>query len=206
MGLFVKSRDMMRTYIIFLLISCIFVPLEAKYSKRQKTIIKKFKKQRQIAYDLEVELNSLNTTLDELKKLTEVSTRHRFNVDSLTVVDATFTGTQCGPFTLSSYTTNINWYSAAADADNDVADPFSRFRGTGNSNDNTVRVGGAIVAAYGSGITEDWLTNGICFDTYLAQNTQVQVRHESGGGSDCIENTGWNHNKFTVHTIGNGNP
>jgi len=215
---------MMRTYIIFLLISCIFVPLEAKYTKRQKTIIKKFKKQRQIAYDLEVELNSLNTTLDELKKLTEVSTRHRFNVDSLTVVDATFTGTQCGPFTLSSYTTNINWYSAAADADNDVADPFSggtftsqtngwyhicsfsRFRGTGNSNDNTVRVGGSIVAAYGSGITEDWLTNGICFDTYLAQNTQVQVRHESGGGSDCIENTGWNHNKFTVHTIGNGNP
>merc|ERR1711973_892777 len=73
------------------------------------------------------------------------------------------------------YTTNINWYSAAADADNDVADPFSggtftsqtngwyhvcsfsRFRGTGNSNDNTVRVGGSIVAAYGSGITEDWL-------------------------------------------------
>ena len=72
--------------------------VQAKYSKRQKTIIKKFKKQRQIAYDLEVELNSLNTTLDELKKLTEVSTRHRFNVDSLTVVDATFTGTQCGPF------------------------------------------------------------------------------------------------------------
>merc|ERR1712131_325423 len=74
------------------------VPLEAKYTKRQKTIIKKFKKQRQIAYDLEVELNSLNSTLDTLKKLTEVSTRHRFNVDSLTVVDATFTGTQCGPF------------------------------------------------------------------------------------------------------------
>merc|ERR1711973_683525 len=80
MGVFVKSRDMMRTYIIFLLISCIFVPLETKYTKRQKTIIKKFKKQRQIAYDLEVELNSLNSTLDTLEKLTEVSTRHRLNV------------------------------------------------------------------------------------------------------------------------------
>merc|ERR1719495_333358 len=205
---------MMRNYIIFLLVSCIFAPLEAKYTKRQKSVIRKFKKQRQIAYDLEVELNSMNTTLDELTKLSEVSTRHRFNVDALVVVD--------GTFTLSSYSTNLNWYSAAGTS-TDASDPFasgtftspingwyhicsfSRFRGTGNSNDNTVRVGGSIVAAYGSGITEDWLTNGICFDAYLALNTQVQVRHESGGGSDCIENTGWNHNKFTVHTIANGN-
>merc|ERR1712189_50724 len=139
-----------------------FCSFRGKVYKETKQLLKN-SRNKDIAYDLEVELNSLNTTLDELKKLTEVSTRHRFNVDSLTVVDATFTGTQCGPFTLSSYTTNINWYSAAADADNDVADPFSggtftsqtngwyhicsfsRFRGTGNSNDNTVRVGGAIV-------------------------------------------------------------
>ena len=25
--------------------------------------------------------------------------------------------------------------------------------------------GGTVVAAYGSGITEDWLTTGVCFDT-----------------------------------------
>ena len=82
--------------------------------------------------------------------------------------------------------------------------------------------GGSIVAAYGSGITEDWRTTGVCFDAvhtpqkyllfyekyfqYLAANTQVQVRHQSGGSSDCIEYTGWPHNKFTVHTIANGNP
>ena len=83
--------------------------------------------------------------------------------------------------------------------------------------------GGSIVAAYGSGITEDWLTTGVCFDTvslkgflkqyyqhpnshvqYAAANTQVQVRHQSGGSSDCIEYTGWPHNKFTVHSIGIG--
>merc|ERR1711915_551019 len=88
---------MMRTYIIFLLVSCIFAPLEAKYTKRQKSVIRKFKKQRQIAYDLEVELNSMNTTL---------------------------TGTQCGPFTLSSYSTNLNWYSAAGTSA-DASDPFA---------------------------------------------------------------------------------
>ena len=91
--------------------------------------------------------------------------------------------------------------------------------------------GGSIVAAYGSGITEDWLTTGVCFDTvslkseyllegdylctieglnkiipcqYAAASTTVQVRHQSGGSSDCIEYTGWPHNKFTVHTIANG--
>merc|ERR1711973_1082770 len=101
-------------------------------------------------------------------------------------------------FQRGTFTSPINgWYHICS---------FSRFKQGGNSNDVTVFVSGGIVAAYGSGITEDWLTTGVCFDAYLALNTQVQVRHQSGGSQDCIEYATWPHNKFTVHTIGNGNP
>merc|ERR1719342_730609 len=222
-GLLAINLEMMKTFLLIFILSCILVFSEAKLTKKQKKIVKKFKKVRNQAFDFEKTMAALNTTLEDVEKTLSASSRHIFNTDALVVVDATFTGTQCGPFTLTTWSITQNWYSAASTS-TDASDPFnggtftspingwyhicsfSRFRGTGNSNDNTVRVGGSIVAAYGSGITEDWLTNGICFDAYLALNTQVQVRHESGGGSDCIENTGWNHNKFTVHTIANGNP
>ena len=41
---------------------------------------------------------ALNTTLGDVEKTLSASSRHIFNTDALVVVDATFTGTQCGPF------------------------------------------------------------------------------------------------------------
>jgi hypothetical protein len=159
-----------------------------------------------------------------VEKAAEVSMRHVYNVDILTVVDADYTGSQCGPFDLTTWTENYDVYIAASGGTTDSQDTFSsgtwtsrdngwyhvcsfaRFNGGGNANDNTVYVNNAIVAAYGSGITEDWLTTGVCFDTYAAAGTTIKVRHESGGSSDCMQNTGWKHNKFTVHTVGLGDP
>merc|ERR1712221_28222 len=186
MGLLAINLEMMKTFLLIFILSCILVFSEAKLTKKQKKIVKKFKKVRNQAYDYEETMAALNTTLEDLEKTLSASNRHIFNTDALVVVDATFTGTQCGPFTLTTWSISQNWYSA------------------GNSNDVTVLVSGGIVAAYGSGITEDWLTTGVCFDAYLALNTQVQVRHQSGGSQDCIEYATWPHNKFTVHTIGNG--
>merc|ERR1711868_172403 len=214
-------RHMMKTYIlIFCILACVLFAEAKKYSKQQMKVIKKFKNLKAKAAALEGELASLNQTVSDLEKAVSVSNRHTFGVDELTVVDADSTGSSCGPFTLTSWTTNLDIYIAAganADSQNQFSGgtftnrksgyyhicSFTRFRQGGNANDNTVLVGGTIVAAYGSGITEDWLTTGVCFDTFLAANTAVQVRHESGGSSDCVESTGWPHNKFTVHTIAN---
>ena len=41
---------------------------------------------------------ALNTTLEDVEKTLSASSRHIFGTDALVVVDATFTGTQCGPF------------------------------------------------------------------------------------------------------------
>ena len=64
----------------------------------QKKIYRKFKRIRQRAWNLETTLSSLNSSLTGVEKKASVSTRHEYNVDALVVVDADFTGTQCGPF------------------------------------------------------------------------------------------------------------
>merc|ERR1712064_82468 len=223
MGLKINLEMMRTSLLIIIFTSCLLVFLEAhSMTKKQKKLIRKFRKVRAEAYDFENEMATLNSKLEDVEKQVSVSNRHIFGTDALAVVDATFTGNQCGPFTLTTWSILINWYNANG-ANTDSGDPFnggtftspingwyhicsfSRFKKGGNANDVTVKVSGSAVAAYGSGITEDWLTTGVCFDAYLALNTQVTVVHESGGSSDCIEST-WPHNKFTVHTIGNGNP
>jgi len=216
----------MRTLLLVcLVLACLLLPIEGgkKPSKSQKKTMKLFKKLSKDVKKYQKDVDTMTADLDQVNMTASVSTRHTLGTDSMTVVDAVMTGTICGPNTLTSWSVGINYYTAAS-ASTDSADPFSagtftavingwyhicsfsRFRNTGNANDVTVLVGGSIVAAYGSGITEDWRTTGVCFDAYLAANTQVQVRHQSGGSSDCIEYTGWPHNKFTVHTIANGNP
>ena len=80
--------------------------------------------------------------------------------------------------------------------------------------------GSTVVGGYGSAVTYDWRSTGICIDEvgdsyyvifytkhhflqFLAASTTVTVKHQSGGSSDCIQSTGWPYNKFTVHTIAN---
>merc|ERR1719154_499767 len=134
---------------------------------------------------MEDEVNKIKAEIAAAEKLAEVSDRHvvaAANGDALVVVDAQYTGNQCGPFTLTSYTTNLNVY-IAANAVTDSADPFSsgtftspvnawyhicsfsRFKNSGNSNDVTILEGGStVIAAYGNAITYDWRTTGICLE------------------------------------------
>merc|ERR1712032_1375844 len=198
MGLNLGAVTMRTLICLTLIISSLIMVSEAGLTKNQKKTMKLFKKVRKLANNYNKEMVAMNTSLEEVEKGLEVTTRHLYNTDTFTLVDADFTGTQCGPFDLTSWSENYDIYLAAGS--------FARFRNTGNANDNTVYVGGTIVAAYGSGITEDWLTTEVCFDTYAATGTTIKVRHESGGSNDCIENTGWKHNKFTVHTVGIGSP
>eukprot|EP00091_Calanus_sinicus_P018080 TRINITY_DN4012_c0_g1_i8.p1 TRINITY_DN4012_c0_g1~~TRINITY_DN4012_c0_g1_i8.p1 ORF type:complete len:128 (-),score=39.76 TRINITY_DN4012_c0_g1_i8:89-472(-) len=123
-------------------------------------------------------------------------------------------------FYLTSYTTNINVYQTAAGAAGTAPFSggtftapvagwyhicsFSRFRNSGNSNDVTILSGGStVLGGYGNAVTYDWRTTGICIDEFLSANTAITVRQQSGGGSDCLQSTGWPYNKFTVHTIAN---
>jgi len=195
-------------------------PKPAKLSKEQKKNIKTFKKLKKDTEAMTKAIEKLTKEIEAAEKLAEVSNRHVVGTNDIVVVDAHYTGNQCADFTLTSYSTNLNVY-LKADGTTGTAPfssgtftapvagwyhicSFSRFKNTGNSNDVTILTGGStVIGGYGSAVTYDWRSTGICLDEFLAANTQVTVRHRSGGGSDCIQSTGWPYNKFTVHTIGN---
>merc|ERR1712110_993181 len=127
---------------------------EARLTKAQKKTIKLFKKVRKLAYNYNNDLVSMNSSLEEVEKAAEVSSRHLYDTDTL--VDAEYTGSQCGPVDLTSYTENYDIYLAAGDAGVSSATTFNsgtwtsredgwyhvcsfcRFNGGGNANDNTV--------------------------------------------------------------------
>merc|ERR1719400_1653101 len=199
----------MRVLAFILIITCCLCLIEGKKaSKKQKKNIKMFKQLKKRAKAMEQTLNSLNETLIAANKTASVSTRHTKGTSDLTLVDALFSSTQCGAFTLTSWSTSLNCYHADGTCGTPTSTPFSggtftsplngwyhvcsfsRFRNTGNSNDVTVLVGGSTVAAYGSADTRDWRTTGVCFDVELAAGATIQVRQQSGGSSDCIQSTG----------------
>merc|ERR1712241_1011632 len=94
----------MRILTLILILSCIFCLSEGKKaSKKQKRNIKMFKQLKKRAKAMEKTLNSLNETLIAANKTASVSTRHTQGTSDLTVVDALFTSTQCGAFTLTSW-------------------------------------------------------------------------------------------------------
>merc|ERR1719342_8797 len=109
-GLLAINLEMMKTFLLIFILSCILVFSEAKLTKKQKKIVKKFKKVRNQAFDYEETMAALNTTLEDVEKTLSASSRHIFNTDALVVVDATFTGTQCGPFTLTTWSITQNRY------------------------------------------------------------------------------------------------
>merc|ERR1712179_449025 len=192
----------------------------SKLSKQQKANIKTFNRLKKDTEAMTKAIEELTKEIEAAEKLVEVSDRHVVGTNAIVVVDAHYTGNQCGQFTLTSFSNNLNVYlkadgtaGTAPFSSGTFTAPvagwyhicsFSRFKNSGNSNDVTILTGGStVIGGYGSAVTYDWRSTGICLDEFLAANTQVTVKHQSGGGSDCIQSTGWPYNKFTVHTIGN---
>merc|ERR1712029_317451 len=138
-----KTSLLILFFVVFITIS------EGHNTRAMKKIIRRFKRLRSTALALMSELDKCNTTLTDVERLASVETRHENNVDALVVVDADFTGTQCGPFTLTSWTTNLDIRDTGNGADSantfsggTFTSPangyyhicsFSRFRNTGNA-------------------------------------------------------------------------
>merc|ERR1712236_2647 len=127
------STDRMRLIlvVVLLLVICVTMsqakkkPKNPKVTKQQKKSIKMFKQLKKRAKTMEKKVKKLQKEIAAAEKLAKVSDRHDFNVDAITVVDAHYTGNQCGPFTLSSsWSTNLNIFADAAST-TDSSNPFS---------------------------------------------------------------------------------
>merc|ERR1712080_373314 len=152
------------------------------------------------------------------------------DLDQVIIVDATLGGyqTKCGAQVITSWTSNVNeWHKGVAPAATAEATvpfttssgtythptgskdawmnicAFARFRNTGNSNDVTIRKSNSVIAAFGNADQRDWRSTGTCVIELMTAGQTIQVKHESGSSSDCIEETGWYYTRLTIHTIAN---
>merc|ERR1711890_66245 len=152
------------------------------------------------------------------------------DLDQVIIVDATLGGyqTKCGAQVITSWTSNVNeWHKGVATAATAEATvpfttssgtythptgskdawmnicAFARFRNTGNSNDVTIRKSNSVIAAFGNADQRDWRSTGTCVIELMTAGQTIQVKHESGSSSDCIEETGWYYTRLTIHTIAN---
>merc|ERR1712013_308883 len=102
-----------------------------------------------------------------------------------------YTGNQCGQFTLTSFSNNLNVYlkadgtaGTAPFSSGTFTAPvagwyhicsFSRFKNSGNSNDVTILTGGlTVIGGYGSAVTYDWRSTSF---TFFQPSLQVEGDH-----------------------------
>merc|ERR1712224_638207 len=111
--------------LILILVSILCLIEGKKATKKQKINIKMFKNLKKRAKAMEQTLNSLNETLIAANKTASVSTRHTKATSDLTLVDALFSSTQCGAFTLTSWSTSLNCYEADGKCAAPTGTPFS---------------------------------------------------------------------------------
>jgi len=141
--------------------------------------------------------------------------------DHVVVVDYYLgSGTQCGPRTITGWTENVDYWredgaantaSKRLTASTGIFVPpkagwykicaYSRFQNSGNSVDMCIRKGSTRIACYGNAIQNDWRTTGVCTIQTLATTDTISLYLESGGSSDCVQETSWRYNRISIHMI-----
>merc|ERR1719309_1454397 len=126
----------------------------SKLSKQQKANIKTFNRLKKDTEAMTKAIEELTKEIEAAEKLAKVSDRHVVGTNAIVVVDAHYTGNQCGQFTLTSFSNNLNVYlqadgtaGTAPFSSGTFTAPvngwyhicsFSRFKNSGNSNDVTI--------------------------------------------------------------------
>jgi len=61
---------------------------------------------------------------------------------------------------------------------------------------------GEVRAAFGNRLSPaEWSSHSTCFVNRMKQGKTLKVVLQSGGGNDCLEETGWYYNRFTCHLV-----
>eukprot|EP00090_Calanus_glacialis_P007943 TRINITY_DN1632_c0_g1_i2.p1 TRINITY_DN1632_c0_g1~~TRINITY_DN1632_c0_g1_i2.p1 ORF type:complete len:255 (-),score=59.40 TRINITY_DN1632_c0_g1_i2:110-874(-) len=130
--------------------------------------------------------------------------------------------TKCGPQTITGWTNSLDiYYSTTVATDSTTTYvstgsgtytapvngyynicAFLRFKKGGNAVDVTVYAGGSVVAGFGDAVDADWRSTGTCIIRLLTAGNTVYIRNNSGGGSDCVEETAWRYGRLGVYMVG----
>merc|ERR1712186_171064 len=136
-------------------------------------------------------------------------------------VDATMSsGTnKCGPQTITRWTENHDYYfKDNALQTTSQFDPSTgiftapilgyykicssaRFQKGGNAVDMTLLKDDSVIAAYGNALETDWGTTGVCTIQLLTTTNKISLYLQSGGSSDCIQETTYLYTRLSIHLI-----
>jgi len=128
---------------------------------------------------------------------------------------------RCGPQTITSWTQSLDiYYTTTAVIDSTTSYvstsggtytapvagyynicAFLRFKQGGNAVDVTVYAGGSVVAGFGDAVDQDWRSTGTCLIRLLAAGNTVYIKNNSGGGSDCVQETDWRYGRLAVYMV-----
>jgi len=144
--------------------------------------------------------------------------------DTFAIGDMYLTGysNRCGPQTITGWTSSLDIYyttTAVVDSTNVYVSTgsgtytapvtgyynicaFLRFKRGGNAVDVTVVAGGSTVAGFGDAVDGDWRSTGTCLIRKLTAGNTVYIRNNSGGSSDCVEETNWRYGRLAVYMVG----
>merc|ERR1712126_42017 len=129
-------------------------------------------------------------------------------------------GTKCGPQTITGWTRNVDWTRVGTTVTNPATTfntgtglmtppkngwyhicAYSRFQNSGNAVEMCLRKGTTRIACYGNAVQFDWRSTGVCTNQVLSTTDSVSLSLESGGGSDCVQETGWLYNRISMQLI-----
>merc|ERR1711970_647181 len=144
--------------------------------------------------------------------------------DTFAIGDMYLTGysNRCGPQTITGWTNSLDIYyttTAVVDSTNVYVSTgsgtytapvtgyynicaFLRFKRGGNAVGVTVVAGGSTVAGFGDAVGGDWRSTGTCLIRKLTAGNTVYIRNNSGGSSDCVEETNWRYGRLAVYMVG----
>merc|ERR1712168_463905 len=167
--------------------------------------------------DLELVLKCLDTTRDDPNYLTfcvgppEDSSRSTggkmqavdspkdrstaaTTADTFAIGDMYLTGysNRCGPQTITGWTNSLDiYYTTTA-----VVDSTNVYVSTGSGTYT------APVTGFGDAVDGDWRSTGTCLIRKLTAGNTVYIRNNSGGSSDCVEETNWRYGRLAVYMVG----
>merc|ERR1740137_241979 len=112
--------------------------------------------------------------------------------------------TKCGPQTITGWTSSLDiYYSKTA-----TTDSTSTYVSTGSGTYTAPEAGYYNICAFlrfkkgGDAVDGDWRSTGTCVIRLLAAGNTVYIRNNSGGGSDCVEETAWRYGRLGVYMVG----
>jgi len=129
-------------------------------------------------------------------------------------------GDKCGPQTITGWTQNVDYArtentdetGTRFDSSTGIYTPiiagyyhvcsYARFRNSGNAVEMCIRRGSTRIACYGNAVQYEWRSTGVCTNTYLSSTSDtISLYLESGGSSDCLQETSWRYARLSVQLI-----